>query len=163
MRLIVIREPIITLLLLLPLMLTTASLPICLSFSMTISLCLPAQSLSHCQSACASLCLSLLVLVNLLPAFVVCLAVFPCSFACVLFNHYLISTEILNSLHVCLTQTMLARRDKDYGSLLLESACPVCCHSVCVPVLPVALCIIRLLFTTPACESAFGFRHSHNN
>lgn len=46
MRLIVIRESIITLLLLLSLKLTTASLPICLSCSMTISLCLPAHSLS---------------------------------------------------------------------------------------------------------------------
>lgn len=77
MRLIVIREPIITLLLLLSLMLTTASLPICLSCSMTISLCLPARSLSLCQSACVSLGPSVLVLVNLLPGFVVNLAVFP--------------------------------------------------------------------------------------
>ena len=42
MRLILIREPIITLLLLLSLMLTTASPPVCLSLSTTISLCLPA-------------------------------------------------------------------------------------------------------------------------
>lgn len=54
MRLILIREPVITFLLL-SLMLTTASPPICLSFSMTIPLCLAAQSLSHCQSACVSL------------------------------------------------------------------------------------------------------------
>lgn len=52
MRLILIREPIITLLLLLSQMLTTASPPVCLSFNMTIYLCLPAWSQSLCQSAC---------------------------------------------------------------------------------------------------------------
>lgn len=58
MRLILIREPIITLLLLLSQMLTTASPPVCLSFSMTMYLCLPAWSLSLCQSACVSRTLS---------------------------------------------------------------------------------------------------------
>lgn len=75
MRLILIRESIITLLLL-SLMLTTASPPFCLSFSMTISLCLPAQRLSHCQSTRVSLTLSLLVpLCELASCLPVCLAI----------------------------------------------------------------------------------------
>lgn len=53
MRLILIREPVITFLLL-SLMLTTSSPPICLSFTMTISLCLTGQRLPHCQPACVS-------------------------------------------------------------------------------------------------------------
>lgn len=121
MRLILIREPIITLLLLLSLMLTTASPPICLSFSTTISLCLPAWSLSHCQSARVSLCLP----ANLLPAFSVCLAAFPVS-KHVLLSAFSLNRRVISGVITCffacpsdthIQECFFARRDKAHGSL----------------------------------------------
>lgn len=99
MRLILIREPIITLPLLLSLMLTTASPPLCLSFTMTISLCLHAWSLSHCPSGCVSpylpvfLCLSVCLSAGLY--WVSCLK------ACLPVSHHIIII-IISGVFTCL-------------------------------------------------------------
>lgn len=98
MRLILIREPIITLPLLLSLMLTTASPPLCLSFTMTISLCLHAWSLSHCPSGCVSPYLPVFLC---LPA---CLRLYwvSCLKACVPVSHHIIIIIIISGVFTCL-------------------------------------------------------------
>lgn len=117
MRLILIREPIITLLPLLSRMLTTASPPVCLSFNMTIYLCLPAWSQSLCQPACVSLPLSPLwicCMPSRLPGCKLDCASFleACSFVCFFLYHHVIRTVITCFLPLWNTRTGVARRHR---------------------------------------------------
>ena len=104
MRLILIREPIITLLLLLSLMLTTASPPVCTSFSVTIHLCLRPVSPPGC------LCLTHFVAST---RYATCLLDFPaesvsdcvsclqpCSFVWISLIHHVISIVIICDTHI---------------------------------------------------------------